>query len=329
MSLLEVGAGFHPELTARENVFLNGAILGLSKASVQSKFDGIVALAGVARFFDTPVKRFSSGMKVRLAVAIGLHLDSRLTILDEVLAVGDAEFQRQCLQALDAMSTVGDRAIMLVSHNMATIQQVCQRVLVMQQGRLVFDGDPRDAVAKYFHQVAGGAPVSHPSLTARTIRMDRSSCVTCGSATAMATQPLLWLGGLWAWSWDLDLSKTDCRAHVDLRFHTRDRQLLAVAGVDLDQISGADSQSAQFAARFTIDSVPLAAGQYSLSVDVTSLDGTPLDAVESVLTFVVTDVSKPAGALTTGLVIPHVLLQGDWGTCSPPLMPRSSHHPRA
>ncbi len=143
-SLLEVGTGFHPELTGRENIYLNGAILGMSHAEIRRKFDEIVAFAEVERFLDTPVKRYSSGMYVRLAFAVAAHLEPEILIVDEVLAVGDAEFQKKCLGKMGEVAGHG-RTVLFVSHNMAAVQALCPRGILLSQGALVADG-PIDAV---------------------------------------------------------------------------------------------------------------------------------------------------------------------------------------
>lgn len=147
-SLLEVGTGFHPELTGRENVFLNGAILGMKKAEVARKFDEIVAFSGVEKFIDTPVKRYSSGMYVRLAFAVAAHLDPEILVVDEVLAVGDAEFQKKCLGKMGDVASEG-RTVLFVSHNMQAIQNLCKRTILLSSGKRVFDGPSEETVAHY------------------------------------------------------------------------------------------------------------------------------------------------------------------------------------
>ena len=147
-SLLEVGTGFHPELTGRENIYLNGAILGMSKAEIDRKFDEIVAFAEVEQFIDTPVKFYSSGMYLRLAFAVAAHLEPEILLVDEVLAVGDAAFQRKCLGKMGDVAREG-RTVIFVSHNMSAILHLTQRTLVLQKGRVVFDGPSADAVDFY------------------------------------------------------------------------------------------------------------------------------------------------------------------------------------
>jgi len=148
-SLLEVGTGFHPELSGRENIFLNGAILGMTRAEIKRKFDEIVAFAEVERFLDTPVKRYSSGMYVRLAFAVAAHLEPEILVVDEVLAVGDVEFQKRCLGKIRSISTEAGRTVLFVSHNMGAVHSLCSSVVLMEQGRLAFRGSPQDTVQVY------------------------------------------------------------------------------------------------------------------------------------------------------------------------------------
>ncbi len=147
-SLLEVGTGFHPELTGRENIFLNGAILGMRRREIAARFDAIVAFAEVDRFLETPVKRYSSGMYVRLAFAVAAHLEPEVLIVDEVLAVGDAEFQRKCLGKMGEVAGEG-RTVVFVSHSMQAVSALTQRVLLLDKGRCVFDGPTSDGLARY------------------------------------------------------------------------------------------------------------------------------------------------------------------------------------
>jgi lipopolysaccharide transport system ATP-binding protein len=148
-SLLEVGTGFHPELTGRENIFLNGAILGMTRAEIRSKFDEMVAFAGVERYIDTPVKRYSSGMYVRLAFAVAAFLEPEILIVDEVLAVGDAEFQRKCIGKMKEVSESNGRTVLFVSHNLSQVQSLCTRGIFMDKGILVFDGSVSNALNRY------------------------------------------------------------------------------------------------------------------------------------------------------------------------------------
>ncbi len=147
-SLLEVGTGFHPELTGRENVFLNGAILGMTRAEVKSKIDEIIAFAEIERYIDTPVKRYSSGMYVRLAFAVAAHLDPEIMVVDEVLAVGDARFQKKCLGKMGDVSRAG-RTVLFVSHNMTAVQSICRSAMMIEEGRLVTFGPVSTVISRY------------------------------------------------------------------------------------------------------------------------------------------------------------------------------------
>lgn len=153
-ALLEVGTGFHPELTGRENAYLNGAVLGMRKAEIDRKFDAIVAFSGIEPFIDTPVKRYSAGMHMRLAFAVAAHLEPEILVVDEVLAVGDVAFQRKCLGKMDEVAKQG-RTVLFVSHNMTAIESLCDRVCWIEHGRVAEDGPPGDVIARYLRSVVG------------------------------------------------------------------------------------------------------------------------------------------------------------------------------
>lgn len=153
-SLLEVGTGFHPELTGRENIYLNGTILGMRKREIDNKFDEIVEFSGVEKFLDTPVKRYSSGMRVRLAFAVAAHLEPEILIIDEVLAVGDADFQKKCLNKMQEVGKQG-RTVLFVSHSMPAVTRLCQRVILLDQGKVMKDGTAEEIVTAYLHAGEG------------------------------------------------------------------------------------------------------------------------------------------------------------------------------
>ncbi|MEJ7676475.1 MAG: ABC transporter ATP-binding protein [Segetibacter sp.] len=148
-SLLEVGTGFHPELTGRENIFLNGAILGMSRAEIKRKFDEIVDFAEVEKFLDMPVKRYSSGMYVRLAFAVAAHLEPEILIVDEVLAVGDAQFQKKCLGKMEDVSKSEGRTVLFVSHNLSAVKALCTSSIILHKGKKILQGDVFESLAKY------------------------------------------------------------------------------------------------------------------------------------------------------------------------------------
>jgi lipopolysaccharide transport system ATP-binding protein len=153
-SLLEVGTGFHPELTGRENIYLNGAILGMKRVEIDLKFDEIVEFSGIAQYLDTPVKRYSSGMYVRLAFAVAAHLDPEILLVDEVLAVGDAEFQKKCLGKMEDVAK-GGRTVLFVSHNMGAVNRLCRRAAVLDHGRIVLEAPATEATARYLQSDTG------------------------------------------------------------------------------------------------------------------------------------------------------------------------------
>jgi lipopolysaccharide transport system ATP-binding protein len=180
-SLLEVGTGFHPELTGRENIYLNGAILGMTRGEIKSKFDEIVAFAEVERFLDTPVKRYSSGMYVRLAFAVAAHLEPEILVVDEVLAVGDAEFQKKCLGKMKDVAGHG-RTVLFVSHNMAAVRALCSKALLLRSGRLALAGNTDDVILHYVDQHGESS-----DFTREPLRTDKPH-VVAASVAELASQ---------------------------------------------------------------------------------------------------------------------------------------------
>lgn len=150
-SLLEVGTGFHPELTGRENIFFNGSILGMKRDEIKRKFDEIVDFSGIERFIDTPLKHYSSGMQLRLAFAVAAFLEAEILVVDEVLAVGDAEFQKKCIGKMEDVTKNEGRTVLFVSHNMGSIKQICQQTILLEKGRLILKGPCEEVIAKYLH----------------------------------------------------------------------------------------------------------------------------------------------------------------------------------
>jgi lipopolysaccharide transport system ATP-binding protein len=172
-SLLEVGTGFHPELTGRENIFLNGAILGMTRAEIKSKFDEIVEFAEIEQFLDTPVKRYSSGMYVRLAFSVAAHLEPEILVVDEVLAVGDSEFQKRCLGKMQDVASNQGRTVLFVSHNMAAVESMCGTAVLLVKGRCVATGTPSTVIQEYIGRL------THISTTPLAERRDRSGTGEC------------------------------------------------------------------------------------------------------------------------------------------------------
>lgn len=181
-SMLEVGTGFHPELTGRENVYMNGAILGMTKAEISRKFDQIVEFAEMEKFIDTPVKRYSSGMYVKLAFAVAAHLDSEIMVMDEVLAVGDMKFQQKCLGKMGDAAGAEGRTVLYVSHNMNTIRQLCTRCIVLDHGKLIFDGDVEKAIEIYSDMTKTPALMNDCSKTKRNHQIIDDQIHICTAA---------------------------------------------------------------------------------------------------------------------------------------------------
>jgi lipopolysaccharide transport system ATP-binding protein len=186
-SLLEIGTGFHPELTGRENIFLNGAVLGMVKADIRKKFDEIVAFGEVEKFLDMPVKQYSSGMYVRLAFAVAAHLEPEILLVDEVLSVGDIEFQRKCLGKLGDVA-MGGRTVIFVSHNMAAVQSLTSRGIVLSNGEAVFDGNTQDAIDMYLQAAKIGAERYRTSTRGIHTKIEKVCLIDkCGGPTSYYT----------------------------------------------------------------------------------------------------------------------------------------------
>lgn len=188
-SLLEVGTGFHPELTGRENIFLNGAILGMSSQEIARRFDEIVAFSGIERFIDTPVKRYSSGMYVRLAFGVAAHLEPEILIVDEVLAVGDSGFQRKCLQKLDQVTTGEGRTVLFVSHNLQAVRAFCKRAILLESGCQVIDGPVEEVIARYLHSFESETELQNANLADRLNRHSGEARFRAFNAVSYGSAP--------------------------------------------------------------------------------------------------------------------------------------------
>ncbi len=292
-SLLEVGTGFHPELTGRENIFLNGTILGMTREEIKRKFDEIIAFAEVEKFLDTPVKRYSSGMNVRLAFAVAAHLEPEILIIDEVLAVGDLEFQKRCLGKIDSIAHSG-RTVLFVSHNMPAVATLCTRGLVLENGRLIADGDITKAVATYTAQAIG----HHNSSTA--LLYERTSPVT-SEAAVMRVEMLNQDGKR--------INSIDAEQPVTFRLHYKNRfdipqcslllQLRSMAGPILMKLESdprrtlAQTGPGDHFIDCTVDHLPLSPDQYLLSFGVTIYGVRMVDWAEDAAILLVKDSNDP------------------------------------
>lgn len=285
-SLLEVGTGFHPELTGRENIFLNGAILGMRRREIVRKFDEIVAFAEVERFIDTPVKFYSSGMFVRLAFAVAAHLEPEILFVDEVLAVGDAAFQKKCLGKMDDVARSG-RTVVLVSHNMGAISELCSQGILLDGGRLSFIGDVQKAIEGYGRAIAEGSTNTglqiHPNMPvsiygARLINGTGQATVTFDINEEIIVE---FDYAVLASQNNLELAATVSRNYVDL-FRTYNTD---------DGNAPTKTDVGHYRARMTIPRHFLKAGHYAVAIDV----GTPhvmLQKIENVLSFDVEELSE-------------------------------------
>lgn len=280
-SLLEVGTGFHPELTGRENVFLNGAILGMRKAEVERKFDEIVSFAGIEKFIDTPVKRYSSGMYVRLAFAVAAHLEPDVLVIDEVLAVGDSDFQKRCLGKMNDVAKEG-RTVLFVSHNMASVRNLCSRCLLLSKGSVVKDGDSDSVVTAYLGDEATAAAFQ------REPRSDRKPTIIRGNLTVVGSE-------------DLQRIKIEIRiagggerkVNLDLRLFDASGTPAgagSLAGLQDDVWIALSGHETQAAVSIPVDM--LVDGRYFVSLDLTLPGLEYFDRVEHGLTF---ELSRPPG----------------------------------
>jgi lipopolysaccharide transport system ATP-binding protein len=293
-SLLEVGTGFHPELTGRENIQLNGAILGMSRAEIRRRFDEIVAFAEVEQFLDTPVKRYSSGMYVRLAFAVAAHLEPEILVIDEVLAVGDAAFQKKCLGKISEVSGSG-RTVLFVSHNMSTIASLCSRCILLGAGRVLVNGDTTAAIGAYLSDGALSGAFSRPAMFSERPMLAAASlgCLDGGQGRSGQRVSLSISAGR-----RIDIA-------VDLRL--KDAQLRPVGYGSVGALSGDRPVALEPGVNhieIDMETSHLANGEYVLSVDLSSPFVEYFDRAEDCLTF---QVENPP-AVTGGRG-----LQQSWG----------------
>jgi lipopolysaccharide transport system ATP-binding protein len=261
-SLLEVGTGFHPELSGRENIFLNGAILGMRKAEIKRKFDEIVDFAGVERYIDTPVKRYSSGMYVRLAFAVAAHLESEILIVDEVLAVGDAEFQKKCLGKMGDISKGEGRTILFVSHNMDSIRSLCNKGMVLENGSILFNGEVNDAIRKYLTNREAGK--SKTSISDFPLNLNVTlKLFQINKAVITSLQDLEFI---------LQFKSTEINHFSSVALFIYDEFEQKVAFIDLrsSQLFKESDKSDTIEIRGCLKSLPLLPGEYKLGIHIQS-----------------------------------------------------------
>jgi lipopolysaccharide transport system ATP-binding protein len=257
-SLLEVGTGFHQELTGRENIFLNGAILGMSRVEIRKKFDEIVAFAEVEKFLDTPVKRYSSGMYVRLAFAVAAHLEPEILVVDEVLAVGDASFQNKCLGKMEEVSRSGGRTVLFVSHNMSAVQALCGRVILLSQGGIKGIGGVDEQVQAYLDDIKSGS--RHQGEAIRLGHQLQLATLEFSPAPAVSKEPV---------QFKLAIACREKTNIADLHFLIYSAYGARVAIIDLRRKAGqqyALDAGEQLRIEGTIESLPLVEGDYRVGL---------------------------------------------------------------
>ena len=261
-SMLEVGTGFHPELTGRENVYMNGAILGMTKTEIDNKFDQIVEFAEIIQFIDTPVKRYSSGMYVKLAFSVAAHLDSEIMIMDEVLAVGDMAFQKKCLSKMRDAAKVQDRTVLYVSHNMNTIRQLCDRCVVLDHGSVIFDGDVEKAISVYMgadiqrgvNDITILPQMRDPNFTSPECRINRIHVHTNND---------LMFGDVVTFSvWMENVSDKDKQVYLRIMLKTLDGRSISMAPSSAPFLI---KKSDRIEKKFSVDTSHVVPGQYALS----------------------------------------------------------------
>lgn len=285
-SLLEVGTGFHPELTGRENIFLNGAILGMSKAEILRKFDEIVEFSGVERFLDTPVKRYSSGMHVRLAFAVAAHLEPEILIIDEVLAVGDSGFQKKCLGKMEDVGREG-RTVLFVSHNMASVQNLCTSCLFLEDGKIRSIGDSKDVIGQYVSSINLGDKTELAERKDRKgsgeIVFDAVSLVDAAGNSAHAFS----CGETACFGIDVISKKNNCQKNVVIGFGINSASDTRIATLSND-ISGQEIEieSGKSRIQIRIPDLPLAPGRYQFTLFM-SANGTITDWIQNAGSFFV------------------------------------------
>jgi len=303
-SLLEVGTGFHPELSGKENIFMNGAILGMRKSEIKMKFDEIVAFAGIEKFVDTPVKRYSSGMYVRLAFAVAAHLEPELLLVDEVLAVGDVEFQTKCLGKMREVSQ-GGRTVLFVSHNMGAIRQLTSRCLLLEEGLKIFDGDKTECISRYLTNVISDAvgrrdfPDNNPS----QVKPVSIKSVTLGDGTGRQ-KSVFSVGEIWVF--EIELEALDKGIMLYATLHIQNEYGTYVFHL-VSRDTGRDCFYSDFylKLRITLPKLLLYPGKYSVDVYVSRADSSLKD-IDTIMSAISFEVNQSAG-----LISRHELGKGD------------------
>lgn len=301
-SLLEVGTGFHPELSGRDNIYLNGSILGMSRSSIRKQFDAIVDFAGVERFLDMPVKRYSSGMFVRLAFSVAAHLDAEILLIDEVLAVGDADFQKRCLQRMDSLAKEQARSIIFVSHNMGAVAGLCDRVAWLDQGQLKQSGNPSDTIEAYLQGLENLQ--ANTSLSERKDREgDGRGRFSTIEALSTEGKKVIQQGESLeiklAWEQEAEVKSQKLEVHL---FNSRGNYLSSFQ----KELDGTRRQ-----AELSIPKLPLMPGRFFINTHL-YLDGIRADFIGRATYFEVIGNDWQANEIAVQRQNPGVVLKGEW-----------------
>jgi lipopolysaccharide transport system ATP-binding protein len=311
-ALLEVGTGFHPDLTGRENIYLNGAILGMRKAEIKSKLDEIISFSGCVKYIDTPVKRYSSGMMVRLGFAVAAHLDPEILIIDEVLAVGDAEFQEKCIGKMKDISGEG-RTVLFVSHNMASMKALCKKGFLMEQGQLTFKGTMNETIEKYLSSTtkasySGEIPSHASSINTGSVKFKKIKLL---DDHGNAIDSVSYLSPMHLY-FELDANDHFSDSLIDIRISTLD-------GVELVHAMNkyASSEKSKFKPGQNIIHCKLAnqlqPGKYTFTIGVHQTNGVTLEYVENILDFNVLNIAAgEAAGFMYDFKLGHVRFESEW-----------------
>jgi ABC-type polysaccharide/polyol phosphate transport system ATPase subunit len=304
-SLLEVGTGFHPELTGRENIYLNGAILGMRRKEVERKFDEIVAFAEVEKFLDTPVKRYSSGMYMRLAFAVAANLDPDILVVDEVLAVGDVAFQKKCLGRMREVASHG-RTVLFVSHNMEAVRRLCTRCILLSRGRITEDGDPGEVIERYFRPVGAGRKteptyVASSDVKSLTVEVDGRPADEAVWRTACPLRITI----------GVELKEPGSCPRVDIAFFRPDHlKVFSINGDRQIDLSGTDARHS-WSLEFTIRDAGLAAQSLYMDVGVRRHDERYLGHWREACWITVVNDNPTAGVTADSIISPTIEVRDD------------------
>jgi len=287
-SLLEVGTGFHPELSGRENVYLNGTLLGMSRREIDGKLDEIVDFAGVERFLDTPIKRYSSGMQVRLAFAVAAHLDAEILVIDEVLAVGDLEFQRKCLGRMGNLARSG-RTVLFVSHNMPVVKTLCSRGIVLTSGRVTFDGRAAEAVQAYIASAPTGS--IDGEIPPDSIRFDSGEAIIRSARVETMHGRSIPYGAEIPLLLEFDVRERIRDLLVDVKIQSADGTIVSYATNTFDGQTPPQLGTGRFEVRAEIEN-KLHPGDYTVGLGLHHSNGASLFVAEELCPFTVEKVGR-------------------------------------